>query len=266
MTARWRQWAAATALAALASGCDLPGGLAGDRIDSGSALHDLRLADERPITDTIREPSDLAFDPETGTFWTVSDQRGTLHRIAPDGAAAGAAMDLEAKDLEGITFDPTTGHLFAVDEATSELIEATRDGAVVARVPVALPGRRANSGLEGIAYDPAKDGFVLVRERNPAEVIFVDRTGRVTGRASVRTQDLSAVAVRGDGGSLFVVARFEEAVLEVDRTGKVLNRLPLNMPGVEGLAFDDRGRLFAAADLGANARGMLYLFARAGGA
>jgi uncharacterized protein YjiK len=259
------QWAAATLVAALACGCDLPAGLGGDSIASDSALYGLRLVVERPVGESIREPSDLAFDAATGTFWTVSDQRGTLHRVAPDGAAASTPIDLAAKDLEGVAVDPATGHLFAVDEATSEIVETTREGQVVGRRQVTLPNKHGNDGIEGIAYDPATKGFVLVRERNPAELIFVDREGRVTGRAQVRTEDLSAITARDGGTSFFVVARFEEAVLEVGRDGRRLNRLPLNVPGIEGLAFDDRGRLFAVADLGGNTRGMLYMFAREGG-
>ena len=262
---RRAHWAAATLAATLACGCDLPAGLGGESISSGSALYGLRLAVERPVGEAIREPSDLAFDAATGTFWTVSDQRGTLHRVAPDGASASVPIDLAAKDLEGVAVDPATGHVFAVDEATSELIEATREGQVLARHVVALPGKSGNFGIEGIAYDPVTKGFVLVRERNPAELIFVDRGGRITDRAQVRTEDLAAITVRGDGASFFVVARFEEAVLEVDRDGRRLNRLALNVPGVEGLAFDDRGRLFAVADLGGDTRGMLYLFAKEGG-
>lgn len=260
----WRAAVAAAALAGLlAAACNLPSSLGGDAVDRSSALYGLRLATEHPVADAVPEPSDLAFDPTTGTFWTVSDSAGTVCRIAPDGAVAGPDVDVKGVDLEGVTLDPVTGHLFAVDEGKSEIVEATRNGEVVGRVSVPIKDR--NSGLEGIAYDPVRDGFVLVKERNPAEILFVDRTGAITSRAEVKTEDLAAVTVSPDGASIFVVARFEEAVLELDRKGRRRNRLALNVPGVEGLAFDDRGRLFAVADLGARARGMLYMFAREGG-
>ena len=62
---RWRPSVAAVTLAALAAGCELPAGLGGDRIAADSALHGLRLVAERPVSDAVREPSDLAFDPRT---------------------------------------------------------------------------------------------------------------------------------------------------------------------------------------------------------
>jgi uncharacterized protein YjiK len=209
----------------------------------------------------VAEPSDLAFDPSTGTFWTVSDQRGTVHRISADGSAVGVPIDLKGKDLEGVALDPVTGHLFVADEAASEVVEATRDGEVVGRFRVAI--KSSQSGIEGIAYDPASDGFVLVKERDPAELVFVDRKGNITSRAEVRTEDLSAVTVSPDGNSIFAVARFEEAVLELDRSGHKRNRLALNAPALEGLAFDGN-RLFAIADLGAKAPGMLYELSKEG--
>jgi uncharacterized protein YjiK len=252
---------AAVAAFVAAAACGHAGYLAGDEIDRSSPLYGLRRASDRPVDGRVAEPSDLAFDPSTGTFWTVSDQRGTLHRIDRDGRAVGEPVDLKGRDLEGVALDPVTGHLFAVDEAASELVEATRDGQVLGRFPVAIKG--SNSGIEGIAYDPAKDGFVLVKERNPAELVFVDRKGNITSRAEVRTEDLSAVTVSPDGASILAVARFEEAVLELDRSGRRRNRLALNVPAVEGLAFDG-ARLFAVADLGAKTPGMLYVFSREG--
>jgi uncharacterized protein YjiK len=242
--------------------CGLPGGAGGDTIDASSRLYGLRLVYERPVGESIREPSDLAFDPSTGTFWTVSDQNGTVHRIAPDGSASGSPLDVKGKDLEGIALDPKTRHLFVVDEASSTVIEATRDGTVVGRISIDV--KPSGTGLEGIAYDPATDGFVLVKERNPAELLFVDRKGTIASRAEVKTEDLTAVAVSPDGASIYVVGRFEEAVLELDRKGHRKNRLALNVPGIEGIAFDDRGRLFAVADLGGNARGKLYMLSREG--
>ena len=248
------------ALAAAAS-CGLSEGFGGDPIDPGSPLYGLRRAAQTGVDGRVSEPSDLAFDPATGTFWTVSDQRGTVHRIGADGRAVGEPIDLHGKDLEGVALDPVTGHLFVADEGASELVEATRDGAVVGRYPIAV--KTNNSGIEGVAYDPAKDGFVLVKERNPAELVFVDRKGHITSHVEVRTEDLSAVTVSADGSSIFVVARFEEAVLEVDRSGRRRNRLALNVPAVEGLAFDG-DRLFAVADLGAKAPGVLYEFSKEG--
>lgn len=251
----------AAALAASATGCAVLDAVGNDAIDAGSVLHGLQSGVERPIGDAIVEPSDLAFDPETGTLWTVSDADGTLHRIAPDGAVAGSAIPLGGKDLEGVALDPKSGHLFVADEATAEIIEVKRTGEIVRRFKVDV--RTGNSGVEGIAYDAAKDGFVLAIEK-PAELVFVDRSGKITSRARIETQSIGAVAAVPSGSTFLVAARFEEAILEVDRAGTLLNRFSVNYPGIEGIALDDRNRLYAVADLGSNARGMLYLFVRGG--
>lgn len=251
----------AVALTLLQAGCDTLSAVGRDSIDPNSVLAERRIGVERPVGEAVVEPSDLAFDPETGTFWTVSDESGTMHRIAPDGAVSGKALDIGGKDLEGVALDPKTGHLFVADEATADLIEVTRTGEIVRRIKVDV--RTGNFGIEGIAYDAARDGFVLAMEK-PAELVFVNRQGEVTGRAAVETQSIGAVAAVPSGETFLVAARFEEAILEVDRAGKVLNRLSVNYPGIEGIALDDRNRLFAVSDLGNKARGMLYVFVRGG--
>lgn len=244
------------------SACRTVAGLVDESVAPDSALYSLRIVQERPVGAAIVEPSDLAFDAETGLLWTVSDETGTIHRIAPDGAVSGSPLDIGGRDLEGITIDPTSGHLFVADEATSEIVEVTRDGQVVRRFKVDIP--TGNRGIEGIAYDSSSDGFVLVHERSPAELVFVNRSGTVARRVRIDTEDLSGITASPSGGTFLVTARFEEAVLEVDRNGKRLNRLPLNVTGLEGLVFDERGRMFAVADLGPNARGVLYLLVRGG--
>ena len=239
----------------------MPPRLGGGAVDRSLPLSGLRRVSERQVAATVPEPSDLSFDPSTGSFWTVSDQTGALYRINSDGSAAGSPLQIHGTDLEGVAFDPKTGHVFVADEARREVAEITRDGEVVGRIPV--PGKNAdNSGLEGIAADPETGGFVLVNERDPAQLVFIDRAGKQIGLAKVQTEDLSAVTFAPGGKTLLVVGRFEEAVLEVDRMGRTLNRLSLGAPGIEGIAFDDRGRLVAVADLGANSRGKIYMFAR----
>ncbi len=243
-------------------GCAVLHAVDGEKVRSDSVLFGLRLGLERPVSEAVEEPSDLVFDPETGTLWTVSDETGTLHRIAPDGAVSGSGIDVGGKDLEGVALDPRSGHLFVADEATAEIVELTRAGDVKRRFKVDV--RTGNSGIEGIAYDESADGFVLALER-PAELVFISREGVITSRAKVETQSIGAVAATPGGASFLVAARFEEAVIEVNRSGKTLNRLAVNYPAIEGLALDDRNRMFAVADLGPGTRGTLYLFARGGG-
>jgi uncharacterized protein YjiK len=212
----------------------------------------------------LPEASDLALDPTGQVLWTVSDANGTVYELGIDGSMPREPIKTQARDLEGIALDPKSGHLFAVDEATSKVTEIAPDGRAIGGFGVDVPP--GGAGLEGIAYDPVTDGFVLVRERNPAELIFVDRSGKITSRARVATEDLSAVAASPNSRNLFVVARFEEAVLEVDRSGKRLNRLPVNIPGIEGLAFDSAGTLYVITDRGRRAPSTLYVFRKGAGA
>ena len=239
-------------------GCDLPRPLGGTK--ASSPIRDLTRASRHPVDASVTEPSDLAFDPGTNTYWTVSDQNGAVYRITEEGKTVGRPILGVGVDLEGVAFDPASGRLFVVDESKREVIEMTREGAVISRF--AVPVKSVDTGIEGIAYDPGRDEIVLVHEAKPAEIIFCTRAGKVTGRVTVGTEDLSAVAVAPGGETLLVVGRFEEAVIEVDRKGRRLNRLALNVPSVEGIAFDGEGNLRVVSDRGSGKAGELYRFSR----
>jgi uncharacterized protein YjiK len=239
------------ALAAWGCGAPLPG------VGVGPAGK-LDRAGRHRVDAVVQEPSDLAFDAETGTFWTVSDQNGTVYRITRDGRVAGPPIRTDGVDLEGIAVDPGSGHLFVLDEGRRTVTEMTRDGTEVHRFTV--PGKGKDLGLEGIAYDARRGELVLVNEANPAEVIFCSRDGKILRRTRVATEDLSAVAIAPGGETLLVMGRFEEALIEVSRTGERLNRFALNVPSVEGVAFDAEGDLYVVSDRGSGAPGELFRF------
>jgi len=233
-----------------------------DQIDADSALAGLVRTSDIELSADIPEASDLAFDDEN-TLWTVSDRTAMVYPLSTTGQSSAKPFKLDARDVEGVAFDSRSKNLFVVDEATSKIVEVDRKGAVRGDFTVDVQG--GYTGIEGIAYDPETDGFVLVHERNPTEVIFVDRHGTVTSRATVATEDLSAVTIDRRSGHILVVGRFEEAVIELDRKGKRLNRLPVNIPGVEGIALDDAGRLYLVTDRGSRAPSTLYVFAKGSG-
>lgn len=254
----WRAVVLASVVASAA--CGPSGELRGLGLGD-SPFASLEKRAQRPVTG-LAEPSDLAYDVETGTLWVVSDTDGHVYRIDANGAVAGRPIDVGGKDLEGIALDPATGHLLVLDEGRREVVEITREGRVVGRFQV--PGGRGNRRYEGIAVDASRGEVILAHEREPAELVFVDRSGRLLRRTPVRTEDLSAVTLAPGGETLVVVGRFEEALLELDRDGAVRNRLVYNVSGAEGVAFGPDGRLFVVADHGASQSGELILFSKEG--
>ena len=65
-----------------------------------------------------------------------------------------------------------------------------------------------------------------------------------------------------EGETLIVVARFEEALLEIDRSGRILNRRPFNVSGVEGVALGAGGTIYLVADHGGKNPGEIVTLAK----
>ncbi len=89
----------------------------------------LKLLGSVPVFDgsvDFDEPSGLARDPDTGFFWSVSDDTKRLFRLNPEGGVTPEqSPKFKVKDLEGITLLPN-GNLAVVREESNEILIVDR--------------------------------------------------------------------------------------------------------------------------------------------
>jgi uncharacterized protein YjiK len=215
----------------------------------------------------LDEISGLATTPD-GRLFAHDDERATVHEIDPVTGAVGKRFSLGEPplrgDFEGIAV--VRERFFLVTSVG--LLYEFREAEDRAEAPYRMTDTQLGGGceVEGLDYDPvdeallfackvanADDGaFVIHRRRlDPAEAplapIEVARFQLPAHGVGGGFQP-SSIAV-DPAGTLLLVSAAVEALVEIDRSGRVLSGVALSRrrhPQPEGLAFGADGTLFVA--------------------
>jgi len=228
----------------------------------------------------LDEISGLAFTPD-GRLFGHDDERGRVHEIDTADGSVGKRFSLGENavrdDFEGIAIVgerfflvSSRGRIYEFREAgdresTEFIVSDTHLGAVCE--------------IEGLDYDPIDDVLLLACKRAKPDDgnIVVHRIpmdpsrGELAplriDRSRLRAHDLdedfdpSAIAV-GPTGTMILLAGRQAALIEVDRSGRIVFGVRLSKarhPQAEGLAFGPDGTLFIAdEESGRDARLTVY--------
>ncbi len=185
----------------------------------------------------IDEPSDIAYCTESNSCFVVSDN-GQLYETSTEGKLVRKA-NLLATDLEGVFVRGE--HVYAVDERLRKIYKLDRQTLTVKGVfTIPYYGPR-NSGYEGMTFNPVKNCFVLVIEKNSPTILELDTQFRVINETVVKVQDISAVTFQN--GKLILLSDEEQAVLVLNpETYSIEKRFKIPVVNPEGISFlpDDR--------------------------
>ncbi len=203
------------------------------------------------VTVRVPEPSDLAAIPGTDRFYCVSDN-GHVMEIGPDGGVLREARNI-AYDLEGALLKDDT--LLVVDERSRCIIWITpADLQPVRRLTIPYLGGR-NRGYEAIAWNPLKQRYLLITERDPVRIIELDAAMRVVNEVPLHGLARDISSATWHEGHLWLLSDMDMLVLKCDPADySVKARWEVPVINPEGIAFsndrlmilsDDRQRLYS---------------------
>jgi uncharacterized protein YjiK len=206
----------------------------------------------------------LAHDDESGIVYFLSASTGQVMKRFSLGSGF-----LE-EDFEGIAIKKDTIFLVTSDGRILEFLEAGDKGHASFRLY--RTGLREKNDVEGLEYDPETNCLLLAckgdpgkgyggrkavyafslstrtLEKEPRFLIPVDQSDMRSGKREFHP---SGIARHPDSGAFFLVSANGEAVIEIDRTGRILSRsyLPGKIfPQPEGIAFGSDLSMFICND------------------
>lgn len=197
--------------------------------------------------------SDLSYNHETHTLFTVSNQQPLIVELSLTGEVLRTIHVKGIKDMEGIAY--IGGNRFALlNEAKHSLVIADIHAGVdeldVSGSPSLTLAMYAhdNKGFEGIVWDKERQRLLVAKERSPKRVIaihgFVDalpgqpvniHIEKLQETASCGLRDLSAVTYDASTGHVLLLSDDSRMVAEYDAEGKMLDTLAL-WRGFQGLS------------------------------
>lgn len=216
------------------------------------------------------ETSDLAYNPVTGTLFTVTGKSPTLVEISREGEVLRRIPLKGFSNPEGVAV-LEGGHVAVTDERRRtltifELDPQTRELAV-GQAPdfdLGFPDS-GNKGFEGIAWDPAQGRLLLGKERGPTAMFSLGSDGSRTLGEELRPlpsyglgmRNLSALSIDPRTGHILVLSAQSNLLLELDEQGQPVsfisllggfNGLDKGIPRAEGVAMDESGDIYVVSE------------------
>ncbi|WP_300449167.1 SdiA-regulated domain-containing protein [Accumulibacter sp.] len=226
------------------------------------------------------EFSDLAYNPATGTLFTVSSKQPLLIELSREGGVLRRIPVRGASDLEGVAVleggcmaitDERQHRLsiFRIDPGTQEL----RAEHFIQQVDLGH-AEEPNKGFEGLAWDPRHRRLLLGKEKYPVMLYGLPSDGcRVTGELQELQDlggymtDLAALTVDPRSGYILALSQESHLLVELNETYQPhsfitllrgLNGLEHSIPQAEGLALDEAGNLYVVSE-----HNLFYVFRKA---
>lgn len=219
--------------------------------------------------------SDLSYNHETHTLFTVSNKQPLIVELSLEGKVLRTVHVKGIGDMEGIAH--VSGNRFVLlDEGKYSLvmtdIEDGTDEVDVSDAPSFTLAMYAddNKGFEGVTWDRERQRLLVAKERSPKRVIaiqgFVDaepdqttsiHIEKLSETASSGLRDLSAVSYDADTGHILLLSDDSRMVAKYDADGKRLDTLSLwrgfqglsrTVPQAEGLAIGPDKRIYVISE------------------
>ncbi len=238
---------------AVAVGATLLLGSCSREMPTGLSANSLELV--KVFSLTVREPSGLTYDPRTSSLYTISDGEGGMaYEISLQGAVI-RTLPIVGNDMEGICL--LGDSLYIAEERLCQIVIYALDGSRKGVIQVVVPGCGGNDGLEGVSWNAQTNSLYVAKQRLPALIVEMTRSGSETRRTEISTtSDLSDLCYDPDQKVLWAVNAQTSELLKFSTTGALLAtwRTPVAKP--EGIAIVGTTELYVVCDQDAK----MYVF------
>jgi uncharacterized protein YjiK len=220
----------------LLSGCSLSEGNPAEETNS------FHISLVQRISLTVPEPSGLALSADSSFLWTVSDGDSRVYALNFDGSVIRSFPVGEASlDLEGVCSDPDGMHLWLVNEASRELIHCDLNGNILQKKRI-IEGND-NSGLEGIARNPADSILYLLKEKNPGQLLICDKELNLQRTITLDfADDYSGLAWSEKFQALWIISDKSKSLTLFAPDSGILGTVNFFLDKAEGIAIDERNQ------------------------
>jgi uncharacterized protein YjiK len=227
------------------------------------------VIDAKPLPGMEKdEASDLAYDPQTKTLFSVMGKNPFLVELTLQGDVLRKMPLVGWSNPEGVTV--LGNGLLAIVDERSHLITIVKVDADTRELNIANfpkydlgPSKDQNKAFEGVTWDARNQQLMLGEERPPAlftwkgdgKVLTGDKVKLASHALDMR--NLSALAIDPRTGHMLVLSADSHLLLELDKKGEQVsfiallggfNGLKNTIPRAEGVTMDEAGTLYMVSE------------------
>jgi len=218
-----------------------------DRSTTNSEAGD-KLTPELVILLDLSEPSGLAYNPATGTLFTVRDGKsGKIYELTTAGKVV-RTIKTSSQDIEAITINIRHDTLLVAEEQNRTIAKYTLAGHLAGKIAVPISATGSN-GLEGIAIHPRTGHIFVVNEKHPRLLMEMTPSGRQVAAHHIGyAKDLSGLCFNEQTNHLMLLSHESRMLFEIDLSGNKVSSWKLPVEKAEGVAMDEAGRVYIVCD------------------
>ena len=227
------------------------------------------VIDAKPLPGMEKdEASDLAYDPQTKTLFSVMGKNPFLVELTLQGDVLRKMPLVGWSNPEGVTV--LGNGLLAIVDERAHLITIVKVDADTRELNIANfpkydlgPSKDQNKAFEGVTWDSRNQQLMLGEERPPAlftwkgdgKVLTGDKVKLASHALDMRI--LSALAIDPRTGHMLVLSADSHLLLELDKKGAQVsfiallggfNGLKNTIPRAEGVTMDEAGTLYMVSE------------------
>ncbi|MVV51367.1 DNA-binding protein [Pseudomonas sp. PB120] len=214
------------------------------------------------------EASDLAYDPQTKTLFSVMGKNPFLVELNLQGDVLRKMPLVGWSNPEGVTV--LGNGLLAIVDERQHLITIVKVDANTRELNIADftkydlgPSKDQNKAFEGVTWDSSNQQLLLGEERPPALFAWKGDGRVLTGDKlklashALDMRNLSALAIDPRTGHMLVLSADSHLLLELDKKGEQVsfmtllggfNGLKNTIPRAEGVTMDEAGNVYMVSE------------------
>ena len=201
----------------------------------------LILMDIYPLN--IIDPSGLSKSYLDEHFFTVCDKSGNIYHITSFGEIV-EIIELGGDDLEGIEYLENDSVLYVLEEKLKIVISLKFDGTILDTFQLNIPNLFLNHGPEGIAYNPLKEHFYIVNEKNPAILYTYDKMFNPISENQLSfASDYSSLDYDAERNHLWILSHESKLLARCNIQGVPDKTYKTGIPKGEGVVVDYQRQL-----------------------
>lgn len=234
----------------------------------------------------LDDASGLTYHTPSNTLFTVLNQEPKIVQLSTDGEILNTIEVIGVKDMEGITH--VHGNQFIiVEESKNWLIlvelnenQKTIDASKLPQLTLSVDLTDRNKNFEGITWDESNNRILVVKERNPKQLLeikgFVNADGNTQSQnVSIQDlthiypflhsmRDLASITFHDESGHLVLLSEESKLIKEYNREGQAVSAMLLwkgfhglskAVPQAEGIAIGPDKKIYIISE-----PNLLYVF------